>query len=80
MELNNIPANMTAEDRAALLALSQAIENQNAIAKMAVAKKEKSWIGRTCDWIEDHPICTVSLVCIAAVAAECYVLSRQNNG
>ena len=80
MELNNIPANMTTEDRAALLALSQAIENQNQIARMAMTKKEKSWIGRACDWVEDHPICTVSLVLVASVAAECYILSRQNNG
>jgi len=70
---------LSAEDRAAYLALASAINGQNEIAKKAMERKEKGWLSKTCDWIEEHPICTVSLVLIASVAAECYVLSRRND-
>ena len=69
--------NLSAEDRACYMALANAIQNQNAIASQALARKEKGWFAKACDAIEAHPVLTVSAVLLVAVAAECYVASRM---
>ena len=67
---------LSPEDRAVYAALASAIQNQNDIARQALAKKEKGWFAKACDAIEEHPVLTVSVVLIAAVAAECYIISK----
>ena len=69
---------LSPEDRAVYAALASAIQNQNDIAKQALAKKEKGWFAKCCDAIESHPVITVSAVLLVAVAAECYVASRMS--
>ena len=67
---------LSAEDRATYMALANAIQGQNAIAAQALKKQEKGWFARVCDAIEEHPVLTVSVVLIAAVTAECYIISK----
>ena len=66
-------------DRDAALQLASAIREQNALLAKATEKKEKGWFSRAADAIEDHPILTISVVCLVVAAAECYVISRQSN-
>ena len=70
---------MTPEDRAVMAALASAVNNQNELARQALKAKEKSWLGRAADWVEEHPVVTISAVCLVVAAAECYIISRQNN-
>lgn len=73
-------AGMTEADRLALTQLSAAIREQNALARgmVAAAKQpEKGWFRKAMDAIESHPVATLSVVLLAAVAAEAYIYSRR---
>lgn len=72
---------MSAEDRAALNALASAINNSALAAQNMRTKQEKGFFSKVADAIEEHPICTLSVVLVAAVAAESYIMykTRSNN-
>jgi len=67
---------LSPEDRAAYQALSAAMQTAAAVQQQALKQQQKSWITRAADWVEDHPVAVVSCVLIAAVAAECYIISK----
>ena len=72
---------MSAEDRAALNALASAINNSALAAQSMRTKQEKGFFSKVADAIEEHPICTMSVVFALAVAAESYIMykTRSNN-
>ena len=70
---------MSAEDRAALNALASAINNSAIAAQNMRAKQEKGFFAKVADAIEEHPICTLSVVLVAAVAAESYIMYKTRS-
>ena len=70
-------AGMTSEDRATIQALANSM---NAIAvqqQAALRGKEKGWFSKVADAIEEHPICTLSVVLIAGIAVESYIMYKS---
>lgn len=70
---------MSAEDRAALNALASAINNSALAAQNMRTKQEKGFFSKVADAIEEHPICTLSVVLVAAVAAESYIMYKTRS-
>ena len=70
-------AGMSDADRQALLQLSAAIREQNALVRAMGKKEEKGFFRKAFDAIEEHPVATLSIVLVAAVAAECYIYTRN---
>jgi hypothetical protein len=70
---------MTPEDRAVMAALASAVQNQNELARQALKAKEKSWLGKACDWVEEHPVVVVTSALLLLGAAECYCYMKQKN-
>ena len=70
---------MSAEDRAAIAALTAAINSSTVAAQQMSKSKEKGFFSKVADAIEEHPICTLSVVLVAAVAAESYIMYKTRS-
>lgn len=74
-----MPEAMSAEDRAAFAALTAAINNSTLAAQNMRKKEEKGFFAKLADTIEEHPICTLSVVLVVAVAAESYIMYKTRS-
>ena len=70
---------MSAEDRAALAALTAAINSSTVAAQQMSKSKETRFFSKVAAATEENPICTLSVVLVAAVAAESYIMYKTRS-